>query len=500
MDLPSESEVPAAAGVATTPEATVKVGRPRSVRVAALLSFVWPGLGQLYAGRKIAAAIFGLPTFAIAAWVLYEVVQNRADFSLSFLDDSVALTAFLVVVVVGVWRLAAMVHAAASLEPLRAWRRLDVALFGFLVLAVVGSHSFVAAYPLSAFNFDQSVVSDNLLGIDGTPAPNSGPTDEIFASEPPDSPTPAPTYNSDGTFTPFGYNGPTMTPLPTRPVNPNRITVLLTGVDFTMGRSHWLNDTMIVVSVDTKTRKVAMISVPRDTAAFDLYYGGWVGTTFKLNTLATEVSSGKLHSPDDGITTLKKELGFLIGVPVDYYVAVNIDSFSSMVDLVGGVDVYNPRAINDPFTGTFIAKGVVHLDGPTATQYVRSRHGAGDSDYTRSARQQAVLVALEHKITSASMLPILPKLLSLAGSAIQTDFPIRTARSYVSLGRSISDASIMKCVLGPPYSYHPDSSYTRGTWTSRLDMNRVASLSVYAFGGDSQYYGRPNVKAAACQS
>jgi polyisoprenyl-teichoic acid--peptidoglycan teichoic acid transferase len=498
MDLPTESEVPAAAGDSNPAETKPK--RSRSPRVAALLSFVWPGLGQLYAGRRIAAAVFGIPTAIVASWVIYQVVQNKADFSLSFLDDSVALTAFLVVVLIGGWRLLAMAHAAAVVRPLRLWRRLDVALLGVLVLIVVASHSFVAAYPLSAYNFDQSIVSDNLLGIDGTPAPNSGPTDEIFASQPPDSPTPAPTYDTSGTFNPADYSGPTMTPMPVRPINPNRITVLLTGVDFTMGRSHWLNDTMIVVSVDTRTRKVAMISVPRDTAAFDLYYGGWVGATFKLNSLATEVSSGKLHSPDDGITTLKKELGFLLGIPVDYYVAVNIDSFSSMVDLVGGVDVYNPRALNDPFTGTFVPKGMVHLDGPGATKYVRSRHGAGDSDYTRAARQQAVLVALEHKITSAAMLPVLPQLLSLAGSSIQTDFPLRTARSYVSLGRSISDAAIMKCVLGPPYSYHPDSAYTRGTWTSRLDMNRVASLSVYAFGGDSQYYGRPNVKAAACAS
>jgi hypothetical protein len=53
-------------------------------------------------------------------------------------------------------------------------------------------------------------------------------------------------------------------------------------------------------------------------------------------------------------------------------------------------------------------------------------------------------------------------------------------------------------VLGPPYSYHPDTSVTGGTWTSRLDLARVANLSVAFFGADSSYYGLPGVVAAGC--
>lgn len=48
------------------------------------------------------------------------------------------------------------------------------------------------------------------------------------------------------------------------------------------------------------------------------------------------------------------------------------------------------------------------------------------------------------------------------------------------------------------YSYHPDTSSTGGTWTSRLDMARVANLSVEMFGQDSRYYGQPGVVPAAC--
>jgi hypothetical protein len=60
--------------------------------------------------------------------------------------------------------------------------------------------------------------------------------------------------------------------------------------------------------------------------------------------------------------------------------------------------------------------------------------------------------------------------------------------------------AISSCVLGPPYSYHPDTSTTGGTWTSRLDMALVANLSVGLFGSESAYYGLPGVVPAACQS
>jgi hypothetical protein len=55
-------------------------------------------------------------------------------------------------------------------------------------------------------------------------------------------------------------------------------------------------------------------------------------------------------------------------------------------------------------------------------------------------------------------------------------------------------------VLSPPYGWHPDSSKTRRTWTSRLDLARIADLSVGLFGQDSLYYGQPGVKPSACES
>jgi hypothetical protein len=105
-------------------------------------------------------------------------------------------------------------------------------------------------------------------------------------------------------------------------------------------------------------------------------------------------------------------------------------------------------------------------------------------------------MALRRKILSPAVLPSLGDLLSLASKTIATDFPLATARNYVRAVQNV--ASIDTCMLGPPYSYHPDPSTTDGRWVSRLDMPLVMNLSVAMFGQDSRYYGVPGISAVAC--
>ncbi len=262
------------------------------------------------------------------------------------------------------------------------------------------------------------------------------------------------------------------------------------------GRAHSLTDSLMLVSMDASTGKVAIVSVPRDTSGFELYYGGWVPPAFRINTLLNSARSPSFGSPDNPMKTLENEIGFLIGVPVDYYAALDLGGFGRMIDAVGGVDVYNAHAINDPGVGIVLSAGPAHLNGAMAMKYVRSR--GGGTDYQRSGRQQDLLVALERKVASPAVLPRLGTLLSLAGKTIATDFPLSTARNYVAAVQHIS--VIEKCVLAPPYSYHPPTGSTGGYWTSRLDMDRVARLSVELFGQDSRYYGRYGLEPEACAS
>jgi LCP family protein required for cell wall assembly len=459
----------------------VPAGRERSPAIAAGLSFLWPGLGQLFLGRRRAAAALAVPALLIAIVAAIQLGQGALWFAASLWDQTYFQVVAFAVVAFGVWRIVAVGHAFLSASAKRRPRRIELGFVGALVALILVMHGLFVAGAWAWYDTSVSIQNNDIFADPSTtPTAPSG--------------TLGPTPVDTSSFVPFGIT-PSGSPTPTRPPNPNRITFLLIGSDFMTGRTHSLTDTLMLVSIDMSTEKVSFVSVPRDTSNFDLYYGGWVGPTFKINTLLNSAGTKYLRSPDPPMKTLENEIGFLVGVPVNYYAALDLNGFARMVDALGGIDIVNQRAINDPSTGIVMAPGPVHLDGATAMLYVRSRENGG-SDYLRAARQQALLVALEHKVVSPAGLGQLGTLLSLAGKTIGTDFPLNTARNYVSAAQRVS--SIESCVLGPPYSYHPDTSTTDGTWTSRLDMARVANLSVEMFGKDSRYYGQPGVVPAAC--
>lgn len=465
--------------------------RPRrSPSLAAFLSFVWPGLGQLYGGSRKLAAYFAIPALVLVAVlvallldvaglaVTLRVKEAAAVLAGALLTPSVAAAVIAVVVALGVWRIASILHAWRWAGRRAARTRGDAVVAGILVLAVVGTHAFVVNDAASFYNLGTKINQQTGFGPQETPAPGDSSQASTIPLE------------------------PAITPDP----NSGRVTILLTGVDWTASRGHALNDTLLVLSFDTKNKKVAMISVPRDTSGFPLYWGGTYSPTAKINALATYVTNGVVKSPDEPMTTLAKEIGFLIGIPVNYYAILDLGGFSKMIDLVGGVDVVNPKPIDDPVYdwldgskhGFQLAAGPQHLNGRLALAYVRSRYGVGDSDYTRSSRQQDVLVALEKKMSDPSMMLRISELLNETSKMVRTNFPSGNIRDMIRLGVDLPDNAISKCVLGPPYSFHPDSATTGGIWTSQLKMDLVKSLSVQFFGKDSAYYGQPGVKAAPC--
>ena len=167
-----------------------------------------------------------------------------------------------------------------------------------------------------------------------------------------------------------------------------------------------------------------------------------------------------------------------------------------MIDEVGGVTVTNERAINDPrydwldgTHGFFLKAGKVTLNGRTALAYVRSRQGAGDSDFTRAARQQQLLVALRGKLVSPDMITKLPAIIRVAGDTVRTNLPTDRLEEFIALARGVDNSTIKRYVLGPPYAIHPPTASTGGVYTLNLVPDRIAKLSVELFGSDSRYAG-----------
>ena len=436
--------------------------------MATFFSFLWPGLGQLYVGARRSALIFGLPLLVVLVVVALQALSSPEGVLIGLFTPSTALTVLILIVLFGVWRLISMGDALGTAGRRGTWRR-PVPLASFLVLAaiVITTHAAAASLAYSFYDAGRLIfVGDQ--GPDGVPLPSlvapSGPVASL---------------------------APGATAAPSEPVKASRINILLTGIDSDVHRSHALNDTILVASLDPATGDLAMVSFPRDMSRLPTPSGKpYMG---KINSLMPYADKHPKEYPEGGIAALTKEVGYLLGVPVDYYASVDLEGFRKLIDRVGGVTVNVQTAINDPVYGGWdtpgkigfkISTGKHTLDGETALAFVRSRKSFGDSDFGRAARQQQLLVALRRKLVDPAMLPNLPGLLQDATKTLKTNFPPDRISEVLDLTRRTGEAATKKYVLGPPYSNHPTNL---STYILIPDMKRIAKLSVELFGDESRY-------------
>ena len=405
---------------------------------------------------------------AVALVLLLRLQDGIASVALSLLNPTTALTVLALIILLGLWRLIAMVDAMLAVGRGRAWRRTStLATFGALALIVVVVHGAGASLAWSAYQAGRDI----FVGSNGPDGPQPG--ESLAPGENP---------------------GGSAAPLPTPETEDSRVTVLLTGIDSSETRNHALTDTLLVVSADPLTGKVAMVSFPRDIARFQLTSG----KTFrgKINSLMSYADRNPDEFPDGGLATLTRELGYILGTPIHYYAAVDLAGFARMIDRVNGVTINNTTAINDPTYGGWtdgrpvgfsLSVGSHTLGGQEALAYVRSRRSS--SDFARARRQQQLLIALQRKLTDPAMLPNLPGILMDASDTVRTNFPVDGLSNMVDLAARVDDdAGIERVVLDAPYSNHPPTSSTGGTYILKLDMAKVQELSVSLFGEDSAYY------------
>lgn len=436
--------------------------------LAALLSFLWPGAGQLYTRQRRLAAIFSAPVILVLLLLAYELRRGPVVLAARLLAErDVAVMAIALVVAVGAWQLLSVAQAYASGNRAELGRRRDRAVFAVLAVVILVSH-LVAGYFLLSY---------------------SDAGDKIFVPSNPlvDQPVFQPS------LAPGETAGPTDAPLPT-PANLGRVTILFTALS---SGGEQLFDSIMVVSYDPKTNSVQMVSVPRDSASFPFYFGGTDTVSHKLNELPKAVNNKWIISPDkDGYTALVKEVSFLVGIPINYYAWMDLQGFVKMIDQVGGIDIVNATVINDgkydwldgsPY-GFYLAAGQQHLDGRHALAYVRSRESTNDFD--RAGRQQQALIALLHKMAQADQILALPGLISTVGSSIHTNFPPDQLADYIDRltnGQDPPTQHIANVVLGVP-AY---GNYIAGTSASCLYIAKVATESITLFGADSTWSGKP---------
>src|SRR5687768_3887879 len=228
----------------------------------------------------------------------------------------------------------------------------------------------------------------------------------------------------------------------------SRINILFVGLrggDPLEGDCPFCTDTLILLTVDPLTKTAGMLSIPRDM---------WVNIPgfgySRINTAWTLGRGSKL--PGGGPALAMKTISHFIGVPVDYYVQVDFDTFVDIINLIGGVDVYNDETIVlDPMAhGKDFPKvkltccGMRHLNGREALAYARCRHieqGCKDGDIGRAKRQQKVIFAIRDKVLSPANFPKLlaqaPQLYNTFSAGIHTNMLLENAIKLAVMARDI---------------------------------------------------------------
>lgn len=227
-----------------------------------------------------------------------------------------------------------------------------------------------------------------------------------------------------------------------------RVNILLLGIDKRaneIGPSR--TDTMIVVTVDPQSKTAAMLSIPRDL---------WVSIPgYSENRINTAHFFGERdHYPGGGPALAKKTVQYALGVPIHYYIWVNFEGFERLVDAIGGITIDVEEPIHDEkypdnnygYITVDIPAGVQHMDGKTALQYARVRHGG--SDFIRSRRQQQVLKAIRDKMLSLNIpLTKIPEILRIVGDSVQSDLSLSEMYALAKLGREIPRENIKSAVI-----------------------------------------------------
>lgn len=238
-----------------------------------------------------------------------------------------------------------------------------------------------------------------------------------------------------------------------------RINVLLLGVDLRCdeeGPTH--SDTIIVATIDPVSQSAALLSLPRDL---------WVEIpNFGVNRINQAYFLGQAYElPGGGPALAVDTVEAFLGVPIDYYVAVDFKAFVDFVDLMGGVVVEVPERIEDPnypdncygYDPFTIDAGRQRLDGATALKYARTRSTFG-GDVDRAGRQQEVILAVREQATQLDTLPQLlfnaPQLWQSFQNNVSTNLKLDEALQLANLIRNIPGDSIRNMVLNYDYVYN----------------------------------------------
>ena len=248
---------------------------------------------------------------------------------------------------------------------------------------------------------------------------------------------------------------PTASPSPT-PTVP-RQNILLIGVDPGIGRNTFLTDTMIVMSLDPVAETVSMISIPRDMVDVPLPDGrSYRG---KINGLLSFARHHPKEFPgSDGRPRRAHGRARHAAQHPDRPLRPGQPRrVRRVIDTLGGINVDVDDGFCDPTydeygfsRGFAISPGRHHLNGEQALAYARVRKAAGESDFTRAARQQEVLSGIRDRIKGGGFLGDPIGLLRALGKTVVTNVPRDIVPGVADVASRVGRGSTYRAVVTHP--------------------------------------------------
>jgi LCP family protein required for cell wall assembly len=471
--------------------------RSRSAFAAAFLSLLFPGLGHAYAGaytRALGFAAAPLLLLALGGGVVLRA--DRAQLAGMVASEGALIAIFIanilmlvyrVIAAVDAWQVVRFLNAADASGGGRLGRArlpvnpLSIAGLVAVILVIAAGHFAVGRYDVMAYGLVTCVFTED--GGDACGDPTDPPTasetqepadsiDPGATTDPAASPTaviPTPDPSAQGTL------APSLPPWDGK----ERLNILAVGVDARDNGSSFNTDTLIVVSIDPETKRVAMFQVPRDMvdvpvpgnarSLWGSVYGGKINSWYNQNRNRKDLWPGK-SAQARGFNSLKAILGQLYGLDIRYYVKVDFGGFKDVVNTVGGVQVNVQMPVYESqypagvgyLTRLYIPAGPQHMTGSEALRYARSRHRAAGGDFDRGRRQQRVLLSLKEQMSVQAIIANLPQLIEDVGKSVKTDIPTSELPKLLALAESVDTKDIRSYVFSPRFYATEYQSSPRG--------------------------------------
>jgi len=271
--------------------------------------------------------------------------------------------------------------------------------------------------------------------------------------------------------------GPDETPLQVdQSFMQGRVNILVMGMDaskerFESAREDFRTDTMLLVTINFNTGKVDMITTPRDSY---VTVTKATGDLYKVNS-AAYFGGGLCDSGfQNACDTISGVFG---GIPVSYYIGVDMDGLQALVDAMGGVD-YDVDIVFTGQSGQEYTKGMQHLDSTQVLDYMRERKSNG-TDVNRQERQRNMLIAIFKQLANSGQIKNLPNIYQSLKDMVYTNLSFEQICALAVFGAGFDDWNDIG-----QYTLKGEYHTAYGVYYYLLDQQAKADLVKQIFGVD----------------